>query len=122
MNATMIFTTRRFVLQLVVLFAIITGVLAWNANFFSFEPEIIEPGENALEIQGVDIEVEEQLRLELVLSGFIKKGDKFVAIINDQIVETDEIVVITLQKTEYSLVVKSVSAEQIVFYVRDIAA
>lgn len=106
------------VLPIVLLFAVFTGLLAWQAGYFSFKPTIISPGANAMEIHGIDQFTAAKIRDKLDLTGFMAKGTQTVAIVNQQVVKEQEILNVDVGTKSYKLLVTTITEERIAFSVQ----
>jgi hypothetical protein len=113
---------RQLVMPLIGILAIGTGLMAWRADFFSFEPQIIPPGNDALIIQGLGYDSIQEATQQLKLSGFIKKGDLYLAIVNGEVVEVGSRLRVQIGREDLVLIVDSISAERIIVSVEGDAA
>ena len=105
---------RHLLMPAIGVFAVVTGLLAWRAGYFSFKPEFIAPSDDAVVIQGIDQPTTERVAEKLVLTGFIKQGSRFVAIIDDQVVEVGEVLLVSDGPTQYRLLVNAISSVRVV--------
>ena len=106
---------RKLLFAFLIALSFLTAVLAWRAGFFSTRPTILAPNENSLLIMGVDHKLGEKLRDRLELTGFMARDTQYVAIVNSQVVERDGVITIDLGVKKVELIVKSISADKIVF-------
>ena len=108
-----------FIYVFLVLFAVATGFLAWQAGFFSVDPEIIPPNADSLFIMGADHSLSKQIRDKLELTGFIARDTRYVAIVNSQVVENNGLISLNIGSQTVVLQVKSISSDKIIVGVHD---
>ena len=109
-----IMASRKLFYFLFILLAIVTGILAWRAGFFSVLPEVIPPNANSLFIMDADYKFAEQIRDQLELSGFVVRDTQYVAIVNSQLVENNDLISLDLGSRTVILQVRSISSDKII--------
>ena len=108
----------KLVLPLVLVFAVFTGILAWQAGFFSFTPHVIAPGANSLQIRGIDRISASRSAERLDLDGFMAQGTQTVAILNSEVVEEEGVLTVQVGTKSYTLLVTEITEERIMLSVQ----
>ena len=106
--------SKIFIYVILVLFAVVTGILAWQAGFFSVDPQIIPPNADSLLIMGADYTLSERIRDQLELTGFIARDTRYVAIVNSQVIENNGLISLEIGSRTVVLQVKSISSDKII--------
>ena len=105
---------ERMVIPAIGIVAVLVGVGAWRAGLFETRAPATDP---AMAFIGATPTDEVRLRDVLVLSGFVERQERHVAIINDNVVEQGEEMQIVAGEHSYKLRVETITLDRVVLRV-----